>query len=453
MLRNENGSRACPGMTKGKRCLALVLALAMVCALALAGCGGGGASDGGSSDTAAGDNASAPVTQAPSGDTIKIGIVNPTTGPLAGFGEGSPWTENIVVDYVNNELGGIEVDGVKKPIEIILYDTESNATRCTELTQKLITEDKVDLIVVRHTPDTVNPAVAVCERYEVPCISADEPIDAFLPEGPFEWSFHAHWQLVDLYPQYLSLWDQAGFGPGTGAKVGYLFPSDADGFAWVDGFDTLEAYGYSVIDPGRFPADTTDYSDIVRQFKDADVNIVVGCVTNPAFSTFWKQAKQLGFDPDVVSVGKAYLLQADADAIGADLMDNLECEVWWDKSRSYESSLTGLTPSAFAEKYQEESGRNITPPMSSKFTTMEIAVDALTRAGTLNKEAIRDAIAQTDLDTIYGHIKYTSEHTSPIQMTGGQWQKQEDGSLKLAVINNSVAADLPTTGAYIPLKK
>jgi branched-chain amino acid transport system substrate-binding protein len=432
------------------RSLTALLALVVLCAMALAGCGNNGAP---TTDAGSGGSDSVPAAPASSSDTIKIGIVNPTTGALAGFGEGSPWTENIVVDYVNNELGGIEVDGVKKPIEIIVYDTESNATRCTELTQKLITEDGVDLIVVRHTPDTVNPAVAVCERYGVPCISADEPIDAFLPEGPFEWSFHAHWQLLDLYPQYLALWEQAGFGPNTGAKVGYLVPSDADGFAWVGGFDTLEADGYTVVDPGRFPADTTDYSDIVRQFKDADVNIVVGCVTNPAFSTFWKQAKQLGFDPDVVSVGKAYLLQADADAVGAELMDNLECEVWWDKSRTYESSLTGLTPEAFAAKYQEEVGRNITPPMASKLTTMELAVDALTRAGTTNKEAVRDAIAATDLDTIYGHVKYTEEHVSPIQMTGGQWQKQADGSLKLAVINNAVAADLPTTGAYIPLVK
>jgi branched-chain amino acid transport system substrate-binding protein len=433
---------------KNKKGVVAMVALLLVLVMAMAACSGGGS---GSADTGSADSGSASAS--PSGDAIKIGVLNPTTGALAGFGEGSPWTENLIVDYVNNELGGIEIDGEKRPVEIIVYDTESNATRCTELTQKLITEDEVDLIVVRHTPDTVNPAVAVCERYGIPCISADEPIDAFLPEGPFEWSFHAHWILEDLYPQYLALWEQAGFPSDSGAKVGFLFPSDADGFAWVSGFEQLEADGYTIVDPGRYPADTNDYSDIVRQFKEGGVQIVVGCVTNPAFATFWKQAQQLGFDPDVVSVGKAYLLQADADAIGADLMDSLECEVWWDKSRSYESALTGLTPAEFAQKYEDASGRNITPPMASKYTTMEIAVDALTRAGTLDKEALRDAIAATDLDTIYGHIQYTDEHYSAIQMTGGQWQKQEDGTLKLFVINNDVAADLPTTGSYIPLKQ
>jgi len=35
-------------------------------------------------------------------------------------------------------------------------------------------------MVVMHTPDTVNPVTAMCERYQLPCIALDAPVDAWL---------------------------------------------------------------------------------------------------------------------------------------------------------------------------------------------------------------------------------------------------------------------------------
>ena len=71
--------------------------------------------------------------------SVKIGIVNPTTGALAGFGEGTPWTENLIVDYVNNELGGIYFEDYDAtlPIEIVVYDSQSTSTNASQMAQKL----------------------------------------------------------------------------------------------------------------------------------------------------------------------------------------------------------------------------------------------------------------------------------------------------------------------------
>lgn len=418
-----------------------VLALVLIAALALgmfAGCSGDGDSGGGSADV-------------PS--SVKIGIINPETGALAGYGEGSPWTEQLVVDYVNDELGGIyfEEYDATLPIEIIYYDSESDTTKCTELAQKLIDEDKIDLMVVRHTPETVNPVSAVCEREGVPCISLDAPVDAWLAEGPYEWCFHGFWNLETMYECYSAMWKEAGFGEGT--KVGIIFANDADGTAWANVFrERIQADGYELVDPGQYPSGTSDFSDIIQQFKSQGVQILCGTNTNPDFATFWRQSKQQGFEPSFITMGKAYLLKSDAEAIGADLMDGLATEVWWSKYHPFESSLTQETPQGLSDLYQGEKSREITQPMGYKYASMEIAVDALKRAGSLDKEAIRDAIAATDVDTIIGNISYNDENYALTTLAGGQWVKTEDGSLQLNIVDNTVDSTIPVTAELQPLK-
>ena len=62
-------------------------------------------------------------------DHILIGRPNPSTGPLAAFGEGTPWADEIAVNEIN-EAGGILIEklGKKLPIKIKTVDTQSNPT-------------------------------------------------------------------------------------------------------------------------------------------------------------------------------------------------------------------------------------------------------------------------------------------------------------------------------------
>jgi hypothetical protein len=122
-------------------------------------------------------------------DHILIGHPNPSTGPLAGFGEASPWADERAIAAINAK-GGIYIEeyGKQVPVKFKVLDTESDPTKAGELTSKLILQDKVDLMVVMHTPDTVNPVDAICERYEMPCISLDAPVEAWLTGGPYKWA-------------------------------------------------------------------------------------------------------------------------------------------------------------------------------------------------------------------------------------------------------------------------
>ena len=102
-------------------------------------------------------------------DFILIGHPNPSTGPIASFGEASPWADDLAIEEINKQ-GGIFVKeaGKKLPLKLKLVDTASDPTKAADVASKLILNDKIDIMVALHTPDTVNPVTSICERYQMP---------------------------------------------------------------------------------------------------------------------------------------------------------------------------------------------------------------------------------------------------------------------------------------------
>lgn len=440
---------------KMKRILAAGLTVALGVSL-LVGCGDAGTSGG---DGSAGGETTKKA--ASSGDTIKIGYVNPTTGSLAGNGEGCQWVVDQITDYVDS-IGGIEVDGEKKGIEVVVYDSESDSAKCSELAQKLIEEDDVDLMVAIQTPETVIPVASTAERYGVPCVAIQAPVDpvaANVAGGTeAEWVFHAFWTIDKVYECHKALWTAAGFGPGSGAKVGLGFANDADGTAWHEVFvEKLEEDGYVVVDPGMYPSGSDDFTSIAATFASEDIDILAGTNIPPDFLKLYKACLAAGVQVDCLTMGKCCLLAGDVQALEDDtagLANGIMTEVWWTPDYPFSSGLTGISSADLGAAYTADNNRDMPQPAGYAYAALEIAVNAFTEAGTTDKEAVRDALAATDIDTIVGPIKYDQEMNGlsygDTVIAGGQWQLQEDGTEKLVIIDNSVYSDydIPVQGSY-----
>ena len=81
----------------------------------------------------------------PTGDVVKIGVVEAFSGPGAFNGQ-IYWMVNSWVAYDYNKRGGVMVDGKKKQIAVIKGDSQGKPAICKKITEKLCLEDKVDLI-------------------------------------------------------------------------------------------------------------------------------------------------------------------------------------------------------------------------------------------------------------------------------------------------------------------
>ncbi|MGD8563972.1 MAG: ABC transporter substrate-binding protein [Desulfarculaceae bacterium] len=381
---------------------------------------------------------------------ILVGRCNPSTGTLAAFGEPSPWADQAALDAINKD-GGIFIKklGKKLPVKMKLLDTESDPTKAGELAARLILNDKIDVMIALHTPNTVNPVTAVCERFETPCISLDAPLEPWLPGGPYKWTYHAFWSVAqDFYPVCKGMWPQVP----TNKVVGLVANNDPDGIGFGTVFKAqLAKDGYKIIDPGVFPYGTQDFSSMINIWKKNKVEILFGNVITPDFVTCWRQCQQMGFKPKIVTIARAILFPAAVEALGEDLAQGLSSEVWWSPHHPFKSSLTGQSAKDLCDAWTAQTKKQWSQPIGFKHAAYEILADALKRAQSLDKEAVRNAIDATRLNTIVGPVKYNKEHYSRTPLVGGQWVKGDKFPWKLNLVYNKEHTNIPLTGKMLPM--
>lgn len=392
------------------------------------------------------------VARAQKGRAIKLGYVSPQTGPLAAFGEADAFVIGQMREFFKK---GIEVGNSTHPVEILVKDSQSDPNRAGQAAADLILQDEIDLMLVASTPETTNPVSDQCEINEVPCISTVAPWQPWFftrggdPAKGFDWTYHFFWGLEDVIGVFTNLWNSVP----TNKSVGGLFPNDGDGNAWGDkklGFPpVLAEQGYRLTDPGRYQNLTSDFSAQIAAFKNNNVEIVTGVMIPPDFKTFWTQAKQQGFNPKVVSVGKALLFPSAVEALG-DLGEGVSTEVWWTPSHPYKSSLTGQGAGAYAQAYEKATGKQWTQPLGFAHALFEIAADTLRRTEDIDdRAAVRDALASTRLNTLVGPVIWGNgpvKNVAKTPLVGGQWVKGKKYRYDLVVVNNKTAPEIPATG-------
>jgi branched-chain amino acid transport system substrate-binding protein len=389
------------------------------------------------------------------GDEIpsaKIGYVTPRTGALAPFGEADAFVLAAMKDSYGDS------------IEILDRDSESDAGRAGEVAQELIGEG-VNLMLVSSTPDTTVPVASACDLGEVPCISTVAPWqphylgtggelgpDVEEPEQASAYNWHFFWGLEDVIENFIALWEQAG----VAKVVGGLWPNDPDGNAWSDGAvgfpPALEAAGFTVVDPGRFPLDTQDFSSQIDQFRAAGVTIVSGVVPPPTFANFQSQALQQGFAPPVVTVAKALLFPSAVESYPRG--EGLSTEIWWTERHPFTSSLTGQTAAELAAAFADDTGAQPTQPLGFAHALFEVAIDALKRAGSSDVDALSEALGSTNLATVVGPIDFSSgpvPNFSKTPLVAGQWVEGTEYPLELAINVNDQLPDLPVDGTIQPM--
>jgi branched-chain amino acid transport system substrate-binding protein len=212
--------------------------------------------------------------------------------------------------------------------------------------------------------------------------------------------------------------------------------------------------GYSLTDPGRFQNGTQDFSAQIAAFKKDGVEIVTGVVIPPDAKTFLTQAKQQGFKPKAITLGKALLFPGAIEALG-DLGDGLTTEVWWTPSHPFTSSLTQQSAKALADAYEASTKKQWTQPIGFAHALFEVASDALKRSKSLKAGDVRDAVAASKLKTVVGDVAWGGpgpfKNVSKTPLVLGQWGKGKKYKYELTIVNNEAAKNIPVGGTLKPM--
>jgi branched-chain amino acid transport system substrate-binding protein len=384
---------------------------------------------------------------------IKIGHVSPQTGPMAGFAEAQDWVLKGIRGYLKD---GLQIGGKTYQIEIITKDSQTDEARTAEVASDLILKDKVNIITASSgSPDT-NPVANQAELNEVPCITTDNPWESYFygrngdPKTGFEYTYHFFWGLDQVLAAFTGLWK----AQQTNKIVGFLFNTDQDDVSWHAAFTPyIKDAGFTIVDPGLFPAFGNDFTPQITMFKKNNVEIVTGNIFTPDFATFWSQCAQQGFKPKIVTLGKAFLFPADVASLGPRGV-GVTSEVWWAPQYPFVSSLTGINGRQLVDSYEKETGRHWTQPIPFKHALFEVVIDVLRRTQNVeDPQSILAAINKTDIKTIIGPVKWPGPKIKNISTTpvvAGQWQKHGD-RLDIAIVNSGAFPEIKVDSPLLPL--
>jgi branched-chain amino acid transport system substrate-binding protein len=381
--------------------------------------------------------------------TITVGRVVPISGPLLDMGRETPWLDENKIKPIN-AAGGLQVGSKKCLIKYKVYDSKGTMGGSGQAATKAILEDKVDVVMAQGTPDTTNAPSELCERYKVPCITSDTPIEAWLfgPGGKpktFKYTHHFFFGVPDLVKNHIGM--IKALPGGFNGKIGYLYPNDPDGVVFASLFDpAFKKQNWNPVDPGRFEQGLPDFSSIINKFKRGRVEVVTGVLAPPDLQNYLQQAAQAGFKPKMYIIDKGTGYPEPMKALGEHGIDLLSVNFW---SPAYpgKSKYGNYDGQGLVDLYEKQNpGKAYSPPLAYSDATYDVLFDALQRAGTTDRDALLKAISETDLDTVVGRIKFNKQNYSVQPLGGAQWRKDpKTGKLVKENVFNAVYPSVKNT--------
>ena len=323
-------------------------------------------------------------------DTVKVGFNVPLTGFAAADGESALNGAKLAVKQAN-ATGGIN----GKQIELVIYDDQASPKEAVPIANRLIEKDGVKVAVSGSYSGSTRAAAGVFQAAGIPYISAFAIHPGITRAGKyvFRTSFMGEVQGragALLIGQTLQLKRvvvitlKNDFGKSLAAG----FKAEAANF----GIEIINEYEYSIRDRQFGPivakvrADKPDAIYASGYFFTAGplVNqLRSGGVTVPVIG-------QEGYDSE------QFIKIAGAASEGVIITTSLDRDSNSPETRS------------FITEYEKLTGNKVDMVAASGHTALNVVITALRKAGTSNPEAIRNAIAQTQLTAATGHISFNT---------------------------------------------
>jgi branched-chain amino acid transport system substrate-binding protein len=337
---------------------------------------------------------------------FRIGYADPLTGTFGRDGNLVKDAYNFWAEIVNSK-GGIEVKGGKYPIELIVIDDKSIAAENAKFTEKLISEDRVDLILGGFGSDSVFAGSAVAEKYKYPLISGAASSDKLFERG-FKYYFSTLGKATEEVRGCVDIVRILSPKPKRGAIIGsdILFTSLA-----AEGYKKYAAQnGIEIILFELFPITLQDYNSMLLKVKQKNPDILfVGSHLMVAMKTI-KAMKEIDFTPKMVTFSYGPTVPDFVKSIGKDA-EYVVAASEWAPSLPYKDPFFG-TARQFNENYFKRYGRYpdyVEAASAAGAYAMQVAIEKLGIIPPAKEEdrvRLMEELHRQNLVTFYGVVKF-----------------------------------------------
>lgn len=353
-------------------------------------------------------------------ETIQIGAVVPLTGRYASGGAQVKAGYEFAVEDIN-KAGGIEVKqyGKKIPVELKMLDDESDPAKTVSRLETLASSDKVWVYLGGFGSDLHAAGAALADKNKVPYLGVAFALRDIHQKG-YKYLFSPFNKSPDLARTSLEL--VASLPQDQRPTKFAIFQEKTDwGVEMTAEWKKVAGeLGFNIAMVEEYAPGAKDYSDMILKAKSGGVDAVLALPGPPDGMAIIKQMKELDFNPKYQYFVRAPDAPTWSQNLGKD-GDYVAMGPGW----HYGTKFPGVKE--LNEKHQAKFGRPADVITGPAYAEVQVVAEAIKNAGKLDREAIRNAIAEVKMETVVGPVSFRPDGTGVVQSVVVQWQdgKQE----------------------------
>lgn len=348
-------------------------------------------------------------------EPVRIGVVTPLTGPAANGGLSMKQGMELAVEEWNAK-GGITIDGEKVPVEAIFEDSQSRPEIGVSATQKLITRDKVDLVIGEAFHSSVTLAIMeLASQFNVPILSGmpvSTEIAKKIENDPEKYklfwkgSFNSEAYGEATFDTYKAL-TRSGFTPKK-KTIAFIIEDTDFGRSNAELVAAeFKRDGWTVIAEEAVPLGYTDFYPQLTKMRALEPDIIysVFAVVNSGVSLV-RQYQELSVNS--LHIASYYPQFAEFFPLVGEAAEGLV----WNPLRFDPNANEVMAQ--FDRTIRERFKVDVTSSDHAiGHSTINVAIHAIARAGTRDPQKISDAIGQSDYHGVNGNWAFTlHNHTA-----------------------------------------
>ena len=343
-------------------------------------------------------------------ETITLGSAISLTGKYATNGMHTKNGYEFAIQKIK-DAGGVQFGGKCYNFNVIYYDDESKGDRAATLAERLINQDKVQYMLGPYSSGMTKAIAPVTEKYQIPMIEAEGASRSLFNKG-YKYLF----AVLSTSEQYLASAitlaaekaKESGKEPSS-VKVAVAVENDPFSLDIRAGvLEDAARYGMKAVVDEKLPRDLSDMSAILTKVKLLKPDVLIVSGHSKGAATAVRQIDEQNVKVPMVAV--THCEAADVTGKFGAAANDILCSTQWAETLTYEDPLFGSAANFNSEvkaAYSDYAKKKVPYQLAQASAALYVFKDAFERAGSLDKEAVRDAIAATDLKTFYGDIKFS----------------------------------------------
>ncbi|KWV57828.1 amino acid ABC transporter substrate-binding protein [Bradyrhizobium macuxiense] len=332
---------------------------------------------------------------------VAIGVIYPLSGSSAQIGVDAQRAFETAADIINKNydfalplakgeglpgLGGAKV-------KLVFADHQADPQKGRAEAERLITQDKVCAVIGTYQSAVAVTVSQICERYQIPFISADNSSPSLHRRG-LKYYFRAA-PHDEMFSTAMFDFFDAMKKKGQKIKTLSLFHEDT-----IFGTDSANSQlklaserGYKVVADIKYRANSPSLTAEVQQLKAANADVLMPSSYTTDAILLVKTMAELGYKPkNIVAQDAGFSEKATYDAVG-DKLEGVISRGSFSLDLAQKRPMVGL----INEMYRAKSGKDFNDYSSRQFMGLIVMADAINRAKSTDGEKIREALAATDM--------------------------------------------------------